>query len=64
MVCACHPDHSTIFEDHHGAILVQSGTWMDLQQGFQVAYLTTILSKQFPKIFGLIQNPWSFKRSC
>jgi hypothetical protein len=47
MVYACHPDHSTIFEYHHGAILVQSGALMDLHQGFQVAYLTTIQSNQF-----------------
>jgi hypothetical protein len=46
-VYAYHPDHSTIFEDHHGVILVQSGAMMDLQQGFQVAYLTTIQSNQF-----------------
>jgi hypothetical protein len=25
MVYACHPDHSTIFRDHHGALLIQSG---------------------------------------
>jgi hypothetical protein len=47
MVCACHPDHSTIFKDHHEAILVQSEALMELQQGFQVAYLATILSTQF-----------------
>jgi hypothetical protein len=43
------PDHSTILGDHHEAILVQSGALMDWQQGFQVAYLTTILSNQFSK---------------
>jgi hypothetical protein len=47
MVCAYNPDHSTIFGDHYGAILVQSGDLMDWQQGFQVAYLSTILSNQF-----------------
>jgi hypothetical protein len=47
MVCACHLDHSTIIGDHNGVILVQSGALMDLQQGVQVAYLTTILSNQF-----------------
>jgi hypothetical protein len=64
MVCAYHPDYSTIFGDHHAAILVQSGALMDLQQGFQLAYPTTILSNQFSRIFGLIQNPWICKRSC
>jgi hypothetical protein len=47
MVCAYYPDHSTIFGDHHGEIIVQSGALMDLQQGFQVAYLTTVQSNQF-----------------
>jgi hypothetical protein len=47
MVCASHPYHSTILGDHHGAILVQSPALMDLQQGFQVDYLTTIQSNQF-----------------
>jgi hypothetical protein len=47
MMCACHPDHSTIFRDQHGAIIVQYGALMDLQQGFQVAYLTTFQSNQF-----------------
>jgi hypothetical protein len=41
------PHHSTIFEDHHGVLLVQSEHLMDLQQGFQVAYLTTVQSNQF-----------------
>jgi hypothetical protein len=48
MVCDYHPNHSTIFGDHYGEILVQSGALMDLQQGFQVAYLTTIQLNQFP----------------
>jgi hypothetical protein len=30
-VCARHPDYSTIFGDHHGAILVQSEALMDLE---------------------------------
>jgi hypothetical protein len=30
MVYACHPDHSTILEDHHGAIIVQSGVLVHL----------------------------------
>jgi hypothetical protein len=46
MVCAYHPDY-TILGDHHGAILVRSGALMDLQQGFKLSYLTTILSNQF-----------------
>jgi hypothetical protein len=44
MVCACHPYHIKIIGDRHGAILVQSGALMDLQKGFQVAYLITIQS--------------------
>jgi hypothetical protein len=47
MIYAYQPNHSTIFEDHHGAIILQSGALMDLQQGFQEAYLTTIQSNQF-----------------
>jgi hypothetical protein len=47
MVCVYHLNHSTIFGDHHGAIIVQSGALMDLQQGFQVVYLTIIQSNQF-----------------
>jgi hypothetical protein len=47
MVCVYHPDHSKIFGDHIGAILVQRGALMDLQQGFQVAYPITIQSNQF-----------------
>jgi hypothetical protein len=47
MVCAYHPDHSTIFGNDRGAILVQIEALTDLQQGFQVAYLATILSNQF-----------------
>jgi hypothetical protein len=31
MVCASQPDHSKILTDHHGALLVQSGAWMDLE---------------------------------
>jgi hypothetical protein len=40
-------DHSAIFGYHHGAIPVQSVALMELQQGFQVAYLITIRSNQF-----------------
>jgi hypothetical protein len=47
MVCAYHTDLITIFGDHHGENLVQSGALMNLPQGFQVAYLTIILSNQF-----------------
>jgi hypothetical protein len=47
MLCAHHPDHSKIFGDHYGAIIVQSGALMDLQQGFQVVSLTIIQSNQF-----------------
>jgi hypothetical protein len=47
MVCASHRDRSPILEDHNGAHLVQNEGLMDLQQGFQVAYLNTILSNQF-----------------
>jgi hypothetical protein len=47
MVCAYHPDHGIIFGDHYGSILFQSGSLMDLQQGFQVVYLTTIQSNKF-----------------
>jgi hypothetical protein len=47
MVCACHPGLSKIFGDHNGAIHVQSRALMDFPQGFQVAYLATILSNQF-----------------
>jgi hypothetical protein len=42
-----HPGHSTIFVDHHGAILVRNGALVHLEYGFQLAYLTTILSNQF-----------------
>jgi hypothetical protein len=31
MVCAHNTDHSSIFEDHHEALPVQSGALMDLQ---------------------------------
>jgi hypothetical protein len=41
------PNHSQIFEDHHGVLLVQNGALMNLQQGFQVAYLTTVQSNMF-----------------
>jgi hypothetical protein len=44
---ACHPDHSPIPEDHYGVLLIQSGALMDLEQGFQVAHLTTVQSNQF-----------------
>jgi hypothetical protein len=46
MVCASHPDRSPILKDHNGALLAQNEALMDLKQGFQVAYLTTSLSKQ------------------
>jgi hypothetical protein len=48
-VCACHSDDSTIIGDHHGAILVQIRVLVHLELGFQLAYLTTILSNQFSK---------------
>jgi hypothetical protein len=47
MVCASHPNHIKILQDHNGALIVRNGALMDLQQVFQVAYLTTILSNQF-----------------
>jgi hypothetical protein len=31
VVYAFHPDHSSIIEDHHGALLIQNGALMDLQ---------------------------------
>jgi hypothetical protein len=47
MVCAYHSELSTIFRDHHGTVLIQSRALMDLPQGFEVAYLATILSNLF-----------------
>jgi hypothetical protein len=47
MMCTSQLDHSKILIDHHGVLLVQSGAWMDLEYGFQLAYLTTILSNHF-----------------
>jgi hypothetical protein len=41
------PRYSTIFEDNHGVLLTQSGALMDLEQGYQVAYLATVQSNQF-----------------
>jgi hypothetical protein len=40
-VYACHSDNSPILKDHHGTLLVQSGTLVHLQSGVQVAYLTS-----------------------
>jgi hypothetical protein len=48
-VYTCHPDHSKIFGDHHGGILVQNGALVHFEYGFPLAYLTTILSNQFSK---------------
>jgi hypothetical protein len=47
MVCECDSGHRPILEDHNGALIVQNGALMDLQLGFQLAYLTIIHSNHF-----------------
>jgi hypothetical protein len=42
LICACHPDHSAMFVDHYGSLLVQGGGMVDSQS----AYLNSIQSNQ------------------
>jgi hypothetical protein len=61
MVCACHTDHSPIFGDHHGVLIVKSGAFIHLQQWFQVAYRTIVQSNQFS--YNLLDNSQSVEIS-
>jgi hypothetical protein len=47
LVYAYHPDHSTVFGDHHGAFLICIWALIDLQSGVQVAYLSIIHPNHF-----------------
>jgi hypothetical protein len=41
-VCACQVDVSANLIDHHGELLVQIGSLVDLEKEFQSAFMSTI----------------------
>jgi hypothetical protein len=47
MVCACHPDLSTIFGDQHGAILVPKWSFDGFATRVSSSFSSQILSNQF-----------------
>jgi hypothetical protein len=63
-VYACQPYDSAHLLDHHGALLIQIGALVDLQNELQSTYMSTNQSNQFwLGIFWSFQNLWRFGRS-